>query len=554
MQNFDVVMALLVVGSAVACACAGLLILVRMPAPRRISWTPFERSGEAIAFLFEDEELVDATPEAKRLMSLGPEQMDEWQRLMAALSPRFPDLGAQLSDLGQRLRVELPSTSGEHRLTAEWRAGLTRIQLDDLTHDGSRAHDGIALDALNDELADLRATVDSAPLLVWKEDQAGAVRWANSAYIERALARDPDSETLSWPLPQLFPDAPWRQEEGTSPDDPVRLTLDCPSDLGPLTVRDTHFTAFRTRAQDGQMVFALPADALERAQASRREFIQTLTKTFAHLPIGLAVFDRNRRLAMFNPALTDLTELQPLFLSRRPTLFDFLDQLREARRMPEPKDYRDWRRKISDLEHASSNGTHIETWALPDGQTFRVTGRPHPDGAIAFLIEDITSEISLSRRFRSELELGQAVVDSLDEAIAVFSASRDLILSNASYDALWGTIPDTLMAPRTLAEASDQWREAAQPSPLWDRLMTRTGTPEDRVPWSGLLRRNDGRGLHVRVVPLAGNALLVGFSNQPVSKATLAPEVPSPQDSDVADRLPDTAEAVPPVPKPARHG
>ena len=59
---------------------------------------------------------------------------------------------------------------------------------------------------------------------------------------------------------------------------------------------------------DGGMVFyALPADRLAPAEATLRDFMQTLTKTFAQLPIGLAIFDSSRILQLFNPALLDLT-------------------------------------------------------------------------------------------------------------------------------------------------------------------------------------------------------------------------------------------------------
>jgi PAS domain-containing protein len=361
MQGIDVALGGLVVLSALVCAVVAFLVVARFAPSRRVTWAPFDRSGEAVAFLFDDETLVDATPEAQRLLATGPEMMEEWTRLKAALAPRFPDIAERLAELGERQQIEVDAADGSGILRAEWRSGLTRIDIEDLSGDAEGLADGLSLAALNEELSDLRVTVDAAPILVWKEDAAGGVRWANSAYIERALAANPESETLSWPLPQLFPDAPWRA--GAEPDAaPDRLTLTCPADAGPLTVAASHFTAHRVQTGDTQMIFALPADGLVKAEAQLREFVQTLTKTFAHLPIGLAVFDRDRRLAMFNPALTDLTRLQPLFLSRRPTLFDFLDQLREARRMPEPKDYRDWKRKITDMEQSSSNGTHIETW------------------------------------------------------------------------------------------------------------------------------------------------------------------------------------------------
>ena len=109
-------------------------------------------------------------------------------------------------------------------------------------------------------------------------------------------------------------------------------------------------------SREGTLNFALPADAEVRAEHSLRQFIQTLTKTFADLPIGLAIFDRERQLALFNPALVDLTSLGAEFLSARPTLFSFLDRLREARMIPEPKNYNTWRQQMAELEQAAASG------------------------------------------------------------------------------------------------------------------------------------------------------------------------------------------------------
>ncbi|MEZ5684429.1 MAG: hypothetical protein R3D78_00325 [Paracoccaceae bacterium] len=123
--------------------------------------------------------------------------------------------------------------------------------------------------------------------------------------------------------------------------------------------------------ENGSMHFALPADSTVRAERALRDFVQTLTKTFADLPIGLAIFDQQRQLQMFNPALLDLTQLGPDFLSARPTLYAFLDRLREARMMPEPKDYRSWRLQMTELEKASAAGFHVETRSLPGGRPSR---------------------------------------------------------------------------------------------------------------------------------------------------------------------------------------
>jgi PAS domain-containing protein len=306
-------------------------------------------------------------------------------------------------------------------------------------------------------------------------------------------------------LPRLFERRP---PGGERADAPRRLPLTLPGSETPLW-----FDCATAAAEDGGvMVFAIPTDRLVRAEGSLREFVQTLTKTFAHLTTGLAVFDRERRLALFNPALTDLSALEPQFLSGRPTLYDFLDRLRERQRMPEPKDYKSWRRRIGEMEAAAATGTHIETWSLPSGQTYRVTGRPHPEGAVAFLFEDISAEISATRRYRSELELSQSVLDSLEEAIVVFSAAGSLILSNRAYDLLWACETATTLGEIGVIDATRIWQDQCEPTPAWGELRDHVQTRQDRAEWTARIRRRDGRSLACRVTPIAGNATLVGFA------------------------------------------
>jgi len=104
--------------------------------------------------------------------------------------------------------------------------------------------------------------------------------------------------------------------------------------------------------------------------------------------------------------------------------------------MPEPKNYKTWRHRMADLISAAETGQFEETWSLETGQTYRVTGRPHPDGAIAFLLEDISTEVLLTRNFRAELEMGQSLVDTFDDALAVFSHAGVLTFSNKAYELL----------------------------------------------------------------------------------------------------------------------
>ena len=242
------------------------------------------------------------------------------------------------------------------------------------------------------------------------------------------------------------------------------------------------------------------------------EFTQTLTKTFAHLPIGLAIFDRHRRLALFNPALLELTTLPIDFLTGRPMLSDCLDRMRELRMIPEPKDYRQWRRRMAEIEEEASSGIYEEVWHLPGAQIYRVFGRPHPDGALALLFEDITTETTRNRRYRADVELSQSVLDAVGEAVAVFSAAGLLVMSNAAYAALWGHDPSSFVGTdSSIVALAAHWRNQTAPSTLWSQAETFVGTLGDRREWSAGAQLVDGRSLSCRFVPLPGGATMIAF-------------------------------------------
>lgn len=452
-------------------------------------------------FLFRDEALIDATSPARALLERTASPGSDWSRLMRWAGPRFPEAEKKLQQLSRLGRVELADKtengSAMLRLVAESVGeGMTRITITDPQTDGTGIIvDAMSQQAMEEELDLLRRALDQTPMLVWRQDQDSRVTWANAAYLRRAEAQA--KEPVSWPLPRLMdisigPDmAPTTTQRASLEDDGIVSWYDC----------TTH-----ELENDSRMLFAVPADAAVRAERSLREFVQTLTKTFADLPIALAIFDRERHLQLFNPSLIDLTGLPAGFLTARPTLFDFLDKLRELRMVPEPKNYRHWRQQMANLENAAKTGRHVETWSLPGGQTYRVTGRPHPDGAVAFLIEDITSEISLSRKFRAELSLGTNVLDGIDDALVVFAPGDQVVMTNQAYRNLWGDPSESMSG------ALSQWLRQIESGPGFNALQDRlTSNPDGEARDNGVMFGPDRQILQWSVAPLSVGRQMVRF-------------------------------------------
>lgn len=471
---------------------------------------------EKIVFLFDDHNLIDATPAARALIKNRMTETTDWDRFVALFAPHFPHLRSNLETLAQDGRRVLTSPDNpDLQVIAEYWNGLSRISYDDGSHRGETI-DRAAAASLNDELQALRNIAEDSPQLIWKQDINGTITWANRAYLDLASqhAGCAPTEIQTWPPLNLF----------NTPSDCSTLS-DCASSRQNVHISgdpdETWFDISCIPRPTETLFFATNVTKVVQAEETQRSYVQTLVKTFAQLSIGLAIFDRERRLMIFNPALMDLTGIRPEFLASRPGIHTFLDRMREARMIPEPKNYTNWRETIIDMETRAKDGTYCEKWDLPNGQTFRVTGRPHPDGALAFLFEDISAEISLTRRFRNQIDSSQAVLDNFDTAVAVFSSAGTLTIHNSAYEKLWHHQPMAQFVGTTLLEESRIWQKSTVPTPVWSRLREELCSMSPRSAWNDSIRLNNGREIACCVKPLPNGDTLVEFRPEvPLSQGT----------------------------------
>jgi PAS domain-containing protein len=368
-----------------------------------------------------------------------------------------------------------------------------------------------------DEARFLREVLDRAPVLAWSFGPDGQVGWANAAYRDRFAP--PAGGLPDHRIPDAFghvlEEVPLTARGGGA-----RRRVAVPG----LQDGEAHWFELTQRPGpgDGTLGFALEADDLVAAEASLRRFIETLTETFAHLPIGLAVFDKNRRLGLFNPALTDLVKIDAVWLAGRPSLRDFLERLRETRQMPEQKDFAAWRRKLGEIEEGARDGAYEENWVLPSGKIFRVTGRPHPQGALAFLFEDISTAIQLERRYRSELELSQGHARPHGRGGGRLRHLRDARLRQLSLRDPLGPRPDAAPRRPRRGRAHRPLAERCRPSPVWARLREFATSAEARSSWTDAVETREGRILQMLVAPLPDASALVVFRSLTEERAALA--------------------------------
>lgn len=438
------------------------------------------------SFLFRDELLIDhdagALPESENAMP-------EWQELQDWLSPRFSGLPARLDDLpdGGVSAFRPVAPGAQARLELRRNDRTTRIVLTDPPHPcPAERH---ALLRARNRLEEIGNAFQAAPYPIWKTCLDGAILWKNAAAGDlHALAE----ATVN----------------GGLPDADATITRRIPVHVAGAE-QPRWYEVQSSATHNAIMHHATDITKIIRAETAQREFVQTLTKTFAYLTIGLAVFDRKRQLALFNPALVDLTSLSAEFLSARPELIGFFDKLRDRQVMPEPRSYSTWRTQINQVVASAQDGLYQETWSLPNDVTYRVTGRPHPDGAVAFLFEDISAEILLTRRHRTQLDLRQSAIDALPEAVMVIGPTNVLSFCNLAATQMLGVDPDSCFADMSIGDLMRACDSALPAAGLWDRVESAL---QARAPGEPLILQNatDGKTqMTIRLSALPGGARML---------------------------------------------
>lgn len=496
----------LLIGFFAAVSAVLLIVWISNAIGMRRARTPSPLLAEEgqTAFLFDGTTLLDATPNARRIVDASSVRSPTRTDIGRLLEPRFPGLSKLLqspeADQHVIASVSEPDTIAECQNCGE----TIRLVIRDGAGGNTAIHP-LALAAIHDEQTALRQIDEFAPQLIWQTDANGTVRWANHTYLAAADQVRPPVEDLTsdWPPVSLF----------------AEQVSSCPADTtvtqrGKLTFadsRDAHwYDVTSACVESGHIHFATNADRLVQAEHQGKQFVQTLTKTFANLPIGLAIFDASRKLMMFNPAISDLTRLSPAFLTSRPSFGAFLERLRDEGILPEPKTYTSWREQVTRIEAEAKSGTYNDLWTLPAGETYRATGRPHPDGAFAVLVEDITSEITLTRSFRTQIDTANAVIDEMDEAVAVFSPAGTLMLTNANYTSTWAANPGSTSGSN-LSRELGHWRNIVAPTPFWQKLDSFSNGAGERRNLTTTIYRPNGQVIACRATPISGGAILIGF-------------------------------------------
>ncbi len=357
------------------------------------------------------------------------------------------------------------------------------------------------------DFAGLSGLIEAAPLPMWFRGPDLALRLVNTAYVRAVGGRNgadvvAAGAELVEPVDGAGPRAVAQQ--ALAHGEPVERVVSATIGGQRRSLRVIDLPL----GNDGVAGYAVDIEEMEELTRQFRRFRAAQRQMLDTMSAAVAQFDDRRNLVFVNQPFLRLFAVPPAWVADTPPFDRVLDRLRDGGRLPEVRDFPEWRRERQGW--FLSREAREEPWHLSDGTHLRVVAQPMPDGGLLMIFEDRTEQLQLSATRDTLLRTRTATFDNLFESLAVFGPDSRLQLWNRRFAADWGLDEETLAThPRAdviLGHIAAKLRRPAQVATIAQVIEAAT---LERRQQTGRLALADGRTLAFGGVPLPdGNGLL----------------------------------------------
>lgn len=358
---------------------------------------------------------------------------------------------------------------------------------------------------LTEEAELLRGLAAAASWPIWARSAAGALTFANPAFAQATEANSVD-DAIERNLELL--DSAARGDMAQALKDNATFTARVPIVInGERRMYDIH----GLRIGGGTAGIAIDASEAAALNAAMVRMADAHRRTLDQLSSGVAIFDAQRRLVFYNESYRKLWAFDQAFLDSHPDDSSVLERLRAARKLPEQRDFRDWKSKLHEAYQAVQPENDI--WYLPDGRALSVVTTPNPEGGVTYLFDDVTERLDMARRVDGLTRVQRETLDSLAEAVAVFGSNGRVQLFNPAFARMW-KLSETALREQPHVETVEAWCQPLfDDAAAWQALRGAITGIDDRKVDPRKLERKDGSVLNCVTMPLPDGATMLTFQN-----------------------------------------
>jgi PAS domain-containing protein len=247
---------------------------------------------------------------------------------------------------------------------------------------------------------------------------------------------------------------------------------------------------------------------------------------FGRLATAIAIFGSDQKLILHNAAYEQMWGFGPSWLAGHPTVEEIFDQLHQARRLPEQRDYVAWKRDFLRL-FEEMDVDREELWHLHGDKSVRVTIQTDPSGGLIFLFDDVSDRLGWERANRTLSSVQQATLDCLSDAVMIIGPDGRLKQRNVAFEQLWGIDREYLSTHPHFSQIATHCQVSSGLEYAWEIVASgvMSDEPERLNPWSEMTR-SDGRIFSVAMTRLPDGAALVVFVDRSPAASRVHEDAP----------------------------
>jgi PAS domain-containing protein len=261
------------------------------------------------------------------------------------------------------------------------------------------------------------------PIPVWRREGDGSVVFANNAFkkLIKKFSSEGEINEFETGLKRLA-------EIGTKEKRTAKITRSFMSKNKSVSYE---FNEVPVASTSGTVGFGIDITRNEEVEKSFNIVANTLDRILELSSNAIMILDKDGNIFQFNQVLVNMFGLDPKWLADKPSYSNFWDKLRELNKLPEFKNYKEFKdAQISLIRHLTEPKSDF--MHMPNGQTVRFSVIPSAKNTIV-MFDNLTDVLNVERSYNELMSVYKAMVHQLKHSIAIFGQDGKLKLYNPSF-------------------------------------------------------------------------------------------------------------------------
>ena len=359
--------------------------------------------------------------------------------------------------------------------------------------------------------------LNKAPFPTWRTNSQGQLVWVNPAYV-KAVGGERAQDILK---EQIYLD-----------DKCLTQINDTLEHKKKIETTETVIVNGRRRATRlvtlpivaGACGFALDASEAEAFKETLAHHVRAHDELLNNMDEAIIIFSSTQKMTFKNRAVEAIFDVPEN--SFRPDIShgEWLDRLRSLRKLPEKRDYANWKAEELALYSNWPKEMVPELWELPDGKILRLVRMRDASGSISLLFSNITDKMQLQSQYNTLINVQTATLDKLSEGIAVFGTDGRLKIFNSAFASLWALPLDMLEGEPRFDDITNAVLPLYHDKMFWKELKGRATDPDPQMrrQVQGEIRRSDDKMISWLSKPLPDGATLMAWDDVTQERKTEA--------------------------------